>query len=71
MQKTLNTEESVGENASCKHDITCARPASTKTGALNDVEGVVGPTCVHGMAIPGAYCDMRGPENYVYYVVSL
>eukprot|EP00967_Tisochrysis_lutea_P146665 scaffold277290_cov22-Tisochrysis_lutea.AAC.1 len=45
--------------------------SSSKTGALYDINGVIGATCTHGCAIPGSFCDMRGPENFVYYMVEL
>jgi len=71
MQKCVHTDVDVCDNESCKHEINCARATSTRKGALSDVDGVVGTTCVHGYPIPESYCDLRGPENYTYYMVRL
>lgn len=53
----------------CSTRLSCARTKS-KEGALYDQHGIVGAVCIHGVPLEGAFCDLRGHENFVYYMVG-
>jgi len=54
----------------CSTRLSCAR-AQSKRGALYDVHGMLGAVCIHDIPVLGTFCDLRGPENFVYYLVSI
>lgn len=56
------------EEEQCSTRLSCAR-AQSKRGALYDVHGMIGCVCIHGIPLLGTFCDLRGPENFVYYMV--
>lgn len=56
------------EGEQCGARLSCALSQS-KEGALYDQHGIVGAVCTHCVPLEGTYCDLRGPENFVYYMV--
>jgi len=54
----------------CSTRLSCARAQSSKQGALYERAGTVGASCFHNVPLAGSFCDLRGPENCLYYMVS-
>lgn len=56
----------------CYAELHCARAeAVASTSGPCDIHGVVGAVCKHGFPLIGAFMDMWGPEQYIYYLVLL
>lgn len=58
------------EGDQCSTRLSCAREQSKKK-ALYSINGIVGAVCVHGIPLLGSFCALRGPENFVYYLVGV
>jgi len=59
-----------GDGEQCSTRLSCARTQS-RHGALYDRFGIIGTVCIHGIPLLNSFCDLRGPENFVYYMLML
>lgn len=64
-------EQAHGSDEGCGASIRCARPQAPANSGVCDRPGVVGCVCHHGVPVRGLFMDMRGPEQFVYYLVLL
>jgi hypothetical protein len=55
----------------CNTALSCARAETTATSSVCDRHGIVGGTCSHTIPLRGGFLDMRGPEQFVYYLILL
>jgi len=60
--------EQEADGDQCSSRLSCARVQSKK-GALYDICGMLGVVCSHGFPLAEGFCDLRGPENFVYLVL--
>jgi len=59
-----------GEQTCCSSELHCARTDSRRLGP-RDIYGVVGASCVHGVAVRKSFMDLHSPENFSYYLIML
>ncbi|KAJ9507906.1 hypothetical protein QJQ45_021265, partial [Haematococcus lacustris] len=59
--------------ADCSASLSCARPhtSNVSAGQPCDIRGIVGFVCCHGIAVPQLFCNMRTPEQFVYYLLAM
>ncbi|KAJ9512604.1 hypothetical protein QJQ45_018896 [Haematococcus lacustris] len=62
-----------GSGMDCCAPLSCARPhtSSVSAGQRCDIRGVVGFVCCHGIPLLGYFCNLRTPEQFVYYLMAL
>ncbi|KAJ9506947.1 hypothetical protein QJQ45_016576, partial [Haematococcus lacustris] len=59
--------------ADCCTSLSCARPhtSNVSAGQPCDIRGIVGFVCCHGIPVPQLFCNMRTPEQFVYYLLAM
>lgn len=74
----LNLKSYGGDNAaiaaeetSCSASLSCSRPEAVNSGSPCDIHGMVGAVCTHTIPVRHTFMDMRGPEQFIYYLVLL
>lgn len=59
------------EECQCQSSLHCARPTAPASVGPCDIHGVCGAVCMHTVPVRGAFCDMRTPEQFAYYLYLL
>jgi hypothetical protein len=68
------SEQSVDDDEcsqACNTALSCSRAETTAGSHVCDRHGLVGGTCSHCSPLRGGFLDMRGPEQFVYYLILL
>jgi hypothetical protein len=60
-----------GSNPPCSTLLHFARTTTTSGSGPCDLNGIVGATCLHCIPLLGAFMDMHGPEQFIYFLILL
>ena len=61
-----------GDIRECTSNFHCARPETSASESTTcDVKGMVGGVCSHCVPLKGAFIDMHGSEQFIYYLIII
>jgi hypothetical protein len=61
-----------GDVRECTSNFHCARPdTNVAEGTTCDVHGLCGGVCSHGLPLRGAFIDLHGSEQFIYYLIII